>query len=432
MTDTPRPPKIQRLSNNVEHVANRVAERADRVMLTRLRHFLRIEAAGGLLLILGTFLALICANTDLSHWYHEFMHTYIGISFGDWKLKLSLAHWVNDALMAIFFFVVGLEIKREIMEGELSSFSQAALPIVAAIGGIVVPASIFYYFTSADPMAVNGWAIPSATDIAFALGILSLFGKRVPLSLKLFLTAVAVMDDLVAIAIIGVFYSGDLDTDMLALAAAMIGVLLYFNFARSARIWIYLIFGLIMWYAVLKSGVHATLAGVTLGFLIPHDAFDRHGKRFANRLEHDLHPWVAFLILPIFAFVNAGVSFEGISMESFNHPVVLGITLGLFIGKQIGVFGASWVMIKCGLAKLPRNVNWGKFYATSALAGIGFTMSLFIGNLAYTTNDLQNYVKLGVLSGSLLSTIFGMLLLHFSLPKEAISDEERNVITEKE
>lgn len=432
MNDTPRPPKIERLSNNVEHVANRVAERADMLMFARLRHFLRIEASGGLLLILGTFLALICANTELSGWYNDFMHTYLGFSFGDWKLKLSLAHWINDALMAIFFFVVGLEIKREIMEGELSSMSQAILPIVAALGGIAIPAAIFYEFTKTDPIAVHGWAIPSATDIAFALGILSLFGKRVPLALKLFLTAVAVMDDLAAIAIIGVFYSGELDMDMLGLAAAMIGVLLYFNFARSARIWIYLIFGIIMWYAVLKSGVHATLAGVTLGFLIPHDAFDRHGKRFSNRLEHDLHPWVAFLILPIFAFANAGVSFEGLSLESFNHPVVLGIALGLFVGKQIGIFGASWLMIKCKLAKLPRNVSWGQFYATSALAGIGFTMSLFIGNLAYTTDLLHNYVKLGVLTGSLLSTIFGAFLLHLTLPKEALSDVERNVITEKE
>ncbi len=423
--------KLKRLSDEVEGAALNAHHKADKIVFAPLRNFLRTEASGGLLLILGMILALIAANTELSHWYHETMHTHLTLTIGGFGIDKGLSHWINDGLMAIFFLLVGLEIKREVIEGELSTPAQALLPIVAAIGGIAAPAGIFYYMNMHDPVAVHGWAIPSATDIAFALGILSLFGKRVPLALKLFLTAVAVMDDLAAIAIIGVFYSGDLNMDALGLAGAMILVLLYFNFARSSRIWIYVIFGLVMWYAVLKSGVHATLAGVVLGFLIPHDARDKDGKCFANRLEHDLHPWVAYLILPIFAFANAGVSFDGLSMDSFNHPVVLGITAGLFVGKQVGIMAICYLLILFGFAKLPRNVNWGQFYAASALAGIGFTMSLFIGNLAYTTDLLHNYVKLGVLSGSLLSTIWGMILLQISLPKAGLSEAERNVITEK-
>ncbi|MDQ7005097.1 MAG: Na+/H+ antiporter NhaA [Ghiorsea sp.] len=382
--------------------------------MTLIEEFIKKESSSGILLMIATILALIFSNTFLSGYYEAFLHVPVSIQIGSLSLDKSLHHWVNDGLMAIFFFLIGLEVKREVLEGHLSSMSQVTLPIVAAIGGMVVPALIYVYFNADNPLAANGWAIPTATDIAFALGILSLLGKRVPLSLKVFLMALAIIDDLGAIVIIALFYTVDLSTLSITLASVALAVLIVMNRLGVVRKSAYFIVGLILWVSVLKSGVHATLAGVALAFTIPLYGKSKDGETVSplKTLEHDLHYWVAFFILPIFAFSNAGVNFTEISLDQMSGNVPLGIMLGLFLGKQLGVFGFSWIAIKLGLAKMPEGSHWLQLYGVSVLTGIGFTMSLFITSLAFGSPDLFQYTdKLAILVGSFAAGILGYLVL---------------------
>ena len=376
--------------------------------------FIEKESSSGILLMIATVLALIFSNTFLSGWYQSFLHIPVEIRIGALHLDKSLYHWVNDGLMVIFFLLIGLEVKREILEGHLSSIGQAALPGIAAIGGMAVPAIIYLMFNMDDPIAVNGWAIPAATDIAFALGILSLLGKRVPVSLKIFLMALAIIDDLGAIVIIALFYTAKLSMISVAIALISLAVLIALNKFGVAKKAAYFIVGIVLWVSVLKSGVHATLAGVALAFTIPLNAKDEKGQSISplKEIEHDLHFWVAFLILPLFAFVNAGVNVNQISFSQMAGPVPLGIILGLFIGKQLGVFSFSWFAIKFKLAKLPQGSNWMQLYGVSILTGIGFTMSLFISSLAFQDDSVFQYTdRLGILVGSFISGIVGYLVL---------------------
>ncbi|MBA2351850.1 MAG: Na+/H+ antiporter NhaA, partial [Burkholderiales bacterium] len=347
------------------------------------RRFFELESAGGLILISTALLALLFSNSPLSSVYSGVLDLPLEVRIGSFFLGKPLLLWINDGLMAIFFLLVGLEIKREVLEGELSSPSRILLPLVSAIGGVVAPALIFFCFNRGDPTALNGWAIPTATDIAFALGILALLGSRIPLSLKIFLTAVAIADDLGAIIIIALFYTSDLSVVMLLFAAAAIAVLATLNWLDIARIAPYAIVGLFLWILVLKSGVHATLAGVVVAFAIPLRIADSSGASPLHRLEHGLHPWVAFAVLPLFAFANAGVSLDGVTLSTLASPVPLGIAAGLVVGKLIGVFGAAAALILLGFAKLPEDSNWVQLLGVAILCGIGFTMSLFIGSLAF-------------------------------------------------
>jgi NhaA family Na+:H+ antiporter len=376
--------------------------------------FLRLESAGGLLLAATAALALICSNTPLRATYDGLLKIPVEIRFGSFVLAKPLLLWINDGLMAIFFLLVGLEVKREVVEGELSTPAQVVLPVVAGVGGMVVPALVFFIINRESGVALNGWAIPTATDIAFALGILSLLGDRVPVSLKIFLTAVAIADDLGAIVIIALFYTADLSLSMLIFAAIAIALLVALNLFKVTRIAPYMIIGVILWVFVLKSGVHATLAGVAAAFAVPLKTTDAEGHAPLHRLEHGLHPWVAFGVLPIFAFANAGVSFAGITLAALSEPLPLGIAAGLFAGKCIGVAGASAVLIGLGLAKLPARANWPQMAGVAALCGVGFTMSLFIGSLAFEGPEYFTPIRLGVIAGSLLSGITGYLLLRFS------------------
>jgi len=379
--------------------------------------FIEKESTGGILLILATVLALIFSNTSLSVWYESFLHVPVGIHIGTLNLEKSLYHWVNDGLMAIFFLLIGLEVKTEMIEGHLSSLSQVALPGIAAVGGMAVPAIIYLIFNQGHPIAVNGWAIPTATDIAFALGILSLLGPRVPVSLKLFLMTLAIIDDLGAIVIIAIFYTNKLSMLSIAVAAASLAVLIALNRFGITKKAAYFIVGSILWVSVLKSGVHATLAGVILAFTIPLHAKGENNKPVspAKEIEHDLHFWVAFLILPLFAFVNAGVNITRISFSQMSGTVPLGIILGLFVGKQLGVFGFCWLAIKFKAAALPKDSNWIQFYGVSVLTGIGFTMSLFISSLAFEDASVFQYTdKLAILIGSFISGIVGYLVLRTS------------------
>ncbi len=379
-----------------------------------IEEFIKKEAASGILLIFATILALILSNTAMSALYESFLHIPVEIRVGALHLNKSLYHWVNDGLMAIFFLLIGLEVKREILEGEFSSLSKAALPVIAAVGGMVVPAVIYLIFNQNNSLAVNGWAIPTATDIAFALGILSLLGKRVPISLKLFLMALAIIDDLGAIIIIALFYTAGLSTLSVAVAVIALVVLITLNRFGVAKKAAYFIVGTILWVSVLKSGVHATLAGVALAFTIPLNAKDENNQVIspAKEIEYNLHFWVAFFILPLFAFVNAGVNIRQISFSQMVGSVPLGIMLGLFIGKQLGVFGFSWLAIKLKLAELPKESNWIQLYGVSVLTGIGFTMSLFIGSLAFEDDYVfQHTDKLAILTGSFISGIVGYLVL---------------------
>ncbi|MDQ6980695.1 MAG: Na+/H+ antiporter NhaA [Ghiorsea sp.] len=376
--------------------------------------FIHKESSSGIFLIFATVLALIFSNTFLSVYYEAFLHIPVSVQVGSLHLDKSLHHWVNDGLMVIFFLLIGLEVKREVLEGHLSTVSQVTLPIVAAIGGMAVPAAIYVYFNAGDPTAIDGWAIPTATDIAFALGILSLLGKRVPLSLKVFLMALAIIDDLGAIVIIALFYTVDLSTLSISIASAALLTLIVMNRLGVVRKAAYFIVGLILWVSVLKSGVHATLAGVALAFTIPLYAKDALGKSFSplRTLERDLHYWVAFFILPAFAFTNAGVNITDISLDQMSGSVPLGIMLGLFVGKQLGVFGFSWLAIKLGFAKLPEGSNWLQLYGVSVLTGIGFTMSLFITSLAFPTVDLFQYTdKLAILAASFTAGVLGYAVL---------------------
>ena len=375
------------------------------------RWFFKLEAASGLVLLVSAIIALLISNSSLSLLYFETLDEYIFIGLNNFGLKLSVLHWINDVLMAVFFFFVTLEIKREFIQGELSNMKQAILPIIAAVGGMLVPALIYVYINFGNIETLNGWAIPSATDIAFSLGVLSLLGSRVPISLKVFLTALAIIDDLGAIVIIAFFYSGDLSIFNLGMMLLSFLMLLTINKFGVKKVLPYLIIGIFLWHFTHESGIHATISGVLLACTIPHR---KREKDFSPliKLEHTISPYVAFGIMPLFAFANAGVSLEGISFSSLLLPVPLGILLGLFIGKQVGVFLFSYISIKIGLAQMPNNSNWIKLYGVGILTGIGFTMSLFVGNLAFIENTQYiDGVKLGVLSGSFLSTIFGYFLI---------------------
>ena len=373
--------------------------------------FFKLEAASGLVLLFSAVLALIISNSTYSTLYFEYLQKYIFIGFNEIGLKLSVLHWINDALMAIFFFFVTLEIKREFLQGELSNFKQALLPIIAAVGGMVIPALIYVIVNLGDTETLNGWAIPSATDIAFSLGVLSLLGKRVPLSLKVFLTALAIIDDLGAILIIAIFYSGDLNIKYLLLMLTAFIILLITNKFNIKKFLPYLIVGVFLWDFTHNSGIHATIAGVLLAMTIPHRKKEKDFSLLI-KVEHAISPYVAFGIMPLFAFANAGVSLEGLSFSSLLDKVPLGIVLGLFVGKQLGVFIFSYVSIKLKIAQMPSNTSWYNFYGVGILTGIGFTMSLFVGNLAFVENmQYMDGVKIGVLTGSLLSTLAGYFLI---------------------
>ena len=373
--------------------------------------FFKLEAASGLVLLFAAIIALIISNSNLSELYFSTLNKYLFLGINNFGLKLSVLHWINDALMAIFFFFVTLEIKREFLQGELSNIKQALLPIIAAVGGMLVPALIYVFINLGDSETLNGWAIPSATDIAFSLGVLSLLGKRVPLSLKVFLTALAIIDDLGAIIIIALFYSGDLSIKYLSLMLLTFIVLLVVNKFNIKKILPYLILGIFLWGFTHNSGIHATISGVLLAMTIPHRKKEKDFSLLI-KVEHSISPYVAFGIMPLFAFANAGVSFEGLSLGSLLDKVPLGILLGLFLGKQLGVFLFSYVSIKTKIAQMPNNSNWFNFYGVGVLTGIGFTMSLFVGNLAFVENiQYMNGVKIGVLTGSLLSTLFGYFLV---------------------
>ena len=373
--------------------------------------FFKLEAASGLVLLFAAIIALIISNSDLSTIYFSTLDKYIFIGIDKFGLKLSVLHWINDALMAIFFFFVTLEIKREFLQGELSDIKQALLPIIAAVGGMVVPALFYVFVNFGDNETLNGWAIPSATDIAFSLGVLSLLGKRVPLSLKVFLTALAIIDDLGAIVIIALFYSGDLSIKYLSLMLLAFLILLVINKFNIKKFLPYLIVGIFLWDFTHNSGIHATIAGVLLAMTIPHRKKEKDFSLLL-KVEHSISPYVAFLIMPLFAFANAGVSLEGLSLNSLLDKVPLGIVLGLFVGKQLGVFVFSYISIKLKVAKMPNNSNWYNFYGVGVLTGIGFTMSLFVGNLAFVESmQYMDGVKIGVLTGSLLSTLFGYFLI---------------------
>ena len=390
------------------------------------RQFIDLEASSGLILMGAAVLALLIANSPISHWYDALLDVPAEVRIGPLEVAKPLLLWINDGLMAIFFLLVGLEVKREIREGELSEPARVVLPGVAAVGGIAVPALLFVWFNRADSVALNGWAIPAATDIAFALGILYLLGERIPLALKLFLMTVAIFDDLAAIVIIALFYSGDLSPLALVLAAVALLLLFLMNRRGVTRIAAYVVVGVALWVFVLKSGVHATLAGVALAFAIPmagrDEHHDEHGDGHQNgnhahsplhHMEHALHPWVAYAILPIFAFANAGVPLAGMSLNTLTHPVPLGIAAGLFLGKQVGIFGISWLAIRAGLTQRPPGVSWRQLYGVSVLCGVGFTMSLFISSLAFehTGVDNVNLARIGILAGSFLAAILGYLIL---------------------
>ena len=386
---------------------------------TILNEFFRHDSAGGILLVLMAVLAILFANSPLSSIYQTFLNTPMQVRVGELDIAKPLQLWINDGLMAVFFFMVGLEIKREILSGSLSKPSGVVLPGIAAIAGILVPAIIYLGLNQQDPVAMQGWAIPSATDIAFAIGIFSLFGSRLPLSLKLFLLTVAIFDDIGAIVIIAIFYSTDLSTLSFIVAAVGLMLLALFNRLGVHSQSAYILIGIAVWVAVLKSGVHATLAGFAVAWFIPLKLHNQNGYPMLPYLEHTLRPWVALVILPLFAFANAGIFLGDVNLDLLLKPVPLGIAAGLFLGKQLGIFGCCWLAIKAGFTRLPESATWLQFYAVTVLCGIGFTMSLFIGSLAFESIGLEysREVKLGVLVGSLCSALMGAMLLAISQPK---------------
>jgi NhaA family Na+:H+ antiporter len=385
--------------------------------------FIHHEAAGGMVLLAAAIAALLVANTPLAWLYDQFLDTPVAVRVGPLALDKPLLLWINDGLMAVFFFLIGLEIKRELLRGELSTIGQAMLPAIAAIGGLVVPAAIYASLNAGDAVALRGWAIPSATDIAFAVGVLALLGDRVPASLKIFLLALAILDDLGAILIIAAFYTSDLYWLALLLAAAGVALLWLLNAGGVTRFAPYLLIGIFIWVCVLKSGVHATLAGVIVGLAIPltNDTPDR--PSLLEQLEESLHPWVAFGVVPLFAFANAGVSLQGLSLARVLDAVPLGIALGLFIGKPVGIFGATWAAVRAGLAPQPQGARWVQVLGVGMLGGIGFTMSLFIGMLAFSDSTHATQLRLGVLFGSLLSAMAGYAVLRLSAPAPRGSPE---------
>lgn len=380
------------------------------------KRFLKLESASGIILILAALLAIGLANSALAQHYQSFLNTEVQVRIAALDINKPLLLWINDGFMAIFFLLVGLEVKREMLEGALSSRVQATFPAIAAVGGMLAPALIYSFFNYGEEATRAGWAIPAATDIAFALGVMALLGKRVPTSLKVFLLALAIMDDLGVIIIIALFYTQQLSLTALAIGVVATLALLWMNRRGEDRIGLYMLVGLVLWVAVLKSGVHATLAGVIVGFMIP-----LNGKRYASplkHLEHVLHPWSAFLILPLFAFANAGVSLEGIYFSALLNPLPMGIILGLFVGKPLGIFTISWLAVKSGIAQLPQGVNFRQIFAVSILCGIGFTMSMFIASLAFEHGGLDygSYSRLGILAGSTLAAVIGYIALRISLP----------------
>ena len=389
--------------------------------IAALDEFLKLESAGGLMLIGAAMLALVCMNTPLSPLYQALFDIPVAVQVGSLAIHKPLLLWINDGLMAVFFLLVALEIKREVLQGQLSSAQQVMLPAVCALGGMLVPALIYVAFNHGDALAINGWAIPAATDIAFALGVLTLFGSRVPASLKMLLMAIAVLDDLGAVVIIALFYTSSLSMTALVGAVVCLALMVTMNLRGVRSITAYLLVGLVLWIFVLKSGVHATLAGVAVGMMIPLRGGDEQEASPLEQLEHTLHPWVAYLILPVFAFANAGVGLLGIGMDALLDPVAIGIAAGLFLGKQAGVFGFAWIACTLGLARRPDDLGWGLIWGLSLLCGIGFTMSLFIGSLAFEQAGGPSLVsdRIGILVGSLLSAVVGAAVLAQLLPRPA-------------
>tara|TARA_B100000676_G_scaffold68305_1_gene68427 strand:- start:4786 stop:5952 length:1167 start_codon:yes stop_codon:yes gene_type:complete len=379
-----------------------------------LREFLRLESAAGIILMAAALIAIIADNSPLAPTYDLLLNTPVSLSIGTFELAKPLILWINDGLMAVFFFLIGLELKRELRVGELSTRDQALLPVIAAIGGMTAPALIYVAINSPDPEALRAWAVPTATDIAFALGILALLGPRVPLALKVFLSALAIIDDLGAILIIALFYTANLSVWSLAFAAAAIAGLAVLNMLNVTRIAPYILIGIVLWVCVLKSGVHATLAGVVLAFFIPMHGRKEEEPSPLRELEHKLHPWVAFLVLPIFGFANAGVHLGDFGIDSMTSGIPLGITLGLFVGKQLGVFGLVWLAVKAGIFRLPDDLDMRMIYGVSLLTGVGFTMSLFIGGLAFSEPAQLSLLKVGVLTGSVFSGVAGYCVLRWA------------------
>lgn len=390
--------------------------------LSAVRSFMKLESVGGILLLSAALVALVVANSPLQGLYASLLDTTVAVQMGALLIQKPLLLWINDGLMAVFFLLIGLEIKREVVEGELSSFSQIVLPGMGAIGGMVIPAAIYAWFNSGNPIAMDGWAIPVATDIAFALALLSVFGSRVPTALKVFLLCLAIFDDLAAIVIIAIFYSGDLSVTALIVSAATLAGAVAMNRFGVTRISAYLLLGVVLWVATLKSGVHATLAGVLIGFCVPTRT--QNGRSPLRELEHDLHGPVAFAILPLFAFANAGLSLSGMAIGDLSHPVTLGVVSGLFVGKPAGILVFVGLAVALRFARLPKGVSWAQLVGVAFACGIGFTMSLFIAGLAFEhgSGDFYGADRLGILIGSALAAIFGYLVLHVSLPKTGSDD----------
>ncbi|WP_154222883.1 Na+/H+ antiporter NhaA [Marinicella rhabdoformis] len=384
-----------------------------------IQKFFKLESSGGILLMCSALLAMICANTGLNVYYQQLLSTAVEVKVGNFEIAKPLLLWINDGLMAVFFFLVGLELKRELLEGELSEKKNIILPGVGAIGGMLIPAGIYLIFNYKDPVAVQGWAIPAATDIAFALGVLAILGSNVPTSIKIFLTSLAIFDDIGAIIIIAMFYTSQISITGLMVALACIPVLFILHNRRIESNSPYLLIGIIMWVALLKSGVHATLAGVVLAMFIPMRSKSHPEHSPLKSLEHDLHSAVAYFVLPVFAFANAGISFTGMGLEQLLHGVPMGIALGLFLGKPIGIFGLCWLTVKMKFASYPKGMNGMRLFGVSALCGIGFTMSLFIGSLAFEETGVNMLFdeRLGIVIGSLLSGLLGFVVLKKALSK---------------
>ncbi|EGT74855.1 Na+/H+ antiporter NhaA [Haemophilus haemolyticus] len=381
-------------------------------MVQLIQRFLKLESAGGILLLFSAAVAMLLANSPLSSQYNDFLNLPVSLQIGSFSINKTLIHWINDGFMAVFFVLVGMEVKKELFEGALSSYQQAIFPAIAAVGGMIVPALVYWFIAKQDPSLANGWAIPMATDIAFALGIMALLSKQVPLPLKIFLLALAIIDDLGAIVVIALFFSHELSVQALIFSGISILTLVLLNRFRVSALCAYMVVGAILWASVLKSGVHATLAGVIIGFCIPLKG--KKGERPLHDFEHILAPWSSFVILPLFAFANAGVSFDGIDVSMISSPLLLAIACGLIIGKPVGVFGFSYISVKLGLAKLPDGINFKQIFAVAILCGIGFTMSMFLASLAFDANageSVNTLSRLGILLGSTVSATLGYLFL---------------------
>ena len=377
-----------------------------------IQRFLKLESAGGILLLFSAAVAMLLANSPLSSQYNDFLNLPVSLQIGSFSINKTLIHWINDGFMAVFFVLVGMEVKKELFEGALSSYQQAIFPAIAAVGGMIVPALVYWFIAKQDPSLANGWAIPMATDIAFALGIMALLSKQVPLPLKIFLLALAIIDDLGAIVVIALFFSHELSVQALIFSGISILTLVLLNRFRVSALCAYMVVGAILWASVLKSGVHATLAGVIIGFCIPLKG--KKGERPLHDFEHILAPWSSFVILPLFAFANAGVSFDGIDVSMISSPLLLAIACGLIIGKPVGVFGFSYISVKLGLAKLPDGINFKQIFAVAVLCGIGFTMSMFLASLAFDADageSVNTLSRLGILLGSTVSATLGYLFL---------------------